>query len=135
MRKCRTVVSRDPVEKESLSPDFRLPPTLKLQHWPLRRRIKGRHMEHAMLEELDRHGSRLCSVFADHHQLGFLIGDSRIRSQRCKDAAVTPVADLQWQKAAVVMVQDQPDLARVRAEAAAIDNDRGQRFHRKLPAN
>src|SRR5437763_10138329 len=33
------------------------------------------------------------------------------------------------------MVQDQPDLARVRAEAAAVNDDRGHRFHGKLPAH
>ena len=33
------------------------------------------------------------------------------------------------------MVQDQPDLACLRAKAAAIDNDRGQWSHCKLPAD
>jgi hypothetical protein len=69
--------------------------SLKRQHWPVRRRIKGRDVEYPVLKKLNRHRSRLRSIFADHHQLSFFIRDSGISSQRCEDAAVTPVADLQ----------------------------------------
>ena len=88
-----------------------------------------------MLEELDRHRSRLCSIFADYHQLGFLVRDCRIGSQRGEYAAVTPVAYLQWQEASIVLIQDQPHFARIRPEAAAVDNDRRQRLHAKLLAS
>lgn len=75
------------------------------------------------------------SIFADDYQLSFLISNSGISSQGCEDAAVAPVAYLQWQEASIVLIQDQPHFARIRPEAAAVDNDRSLRFHGKLLAD
>src|ERR1043166_5103308 len=92
------------------------------------------HPCHSVLKELNRHGSGLRSILADHDQLGLLVGNSSSRFQRCEDAAVAPVADLQRKKASGIMIQDQANLARVRPKAAAVDDDRCSRLQRKFRA-
>src|SRR5215510_13366558 len=95
------------------------------------------HVEHScdpMLKKLNCHGNGLRSILADHYQLSFLVRNSNSRFQRCKDAAVTPVVDLQCKEASGIMIQDQADLARVWPKAAAVDDDRCSRLQRKFRA-
>src|SRR5690242_12587302 len=95
------------------------------------------HVKHPcgpVLKKLNCHRNRLRSILADHYQLGFLVRNSSGRFQRCKDATVTPVVDLQRKKASGIMIQDQVDLARMRPKAAAVDDDRCSRLQRKFRA-
>ena len=92
------------------------------------------HLGHPMLKKLNCHGNGLRSILADHYQLGFLIRNFRSRSERCEDATVTPVVDLQRQEASSIMIQNQADFTRVRAKAAAVNDDRCSRLQRKFRA-
>src|SRR6185312_9853313 len=86
------------------------------------------HLCHSMVKKLNWHGNGLRSIFADHHQLSVLVRNSRGRFQRCKDAAVTPVVDLQRNEVSSIVIQNQADLTRVWPKAAAVDDDRRPRF-------
>src|SRR5689334_1174103 len=92
------------------------------------------HPGHPMLKKLNCHGKGLRSILADHYQLSFLVGNFRSRSERCEDATVTPVVDLQRQEASSIMIENQADLTRVRPKAAAVNDDRCSRLQRKFRA-
>src|SRR6476646_1502183 len=96
------------------------------------------HLEYVcypVLKKLNYHGNGLRSILADNHQLCFLVRNCRSRSQRCKDATVTPVVDLQCNKVSGIVIQNQAELTRVRPKAAAVDDDRSARLQRKFRAS
>src|SRR6476646_667439 len=96
------------------------------------------HLEHVcypMLKKLNRHGSGLRSILADHYQLGFLVRNCRSRFQRCEDATVTPVVDLQCNEVSGIMIQNEAEFTGVRPKTAAVDDDRCPRLQRKFRAS